>query len=479
MTAFEKPSTNPYLQGNFAPVAEEVELSCPEIEGKIPEDLYGTFFRNGPNAEFRPKKEELYHWFDGDGMIHSIEFKDGKAHYRNRWIETKGLQIERQEGKALWDGYLSLPDFDNAYGMPTKNLANTALVWHADRLLALWEAGPAHEVKLPELATTGMEQFDGKWTGAFTAHPTVDPVTGEMMTFCYSPMKAPYVRYGVVNKDGEVVHKTGIELKGKPVMIHDCAITQGHTLILDMPITFDLDRVMNGGNPFDWDPDNGARIGVIPRFGEGHETKWFDVSIGFIFHVLNAYEEGDEVILEACKADKTTVLADKDQEENNHVEQKARLVQYRLNLKTGEAIEQEIDPVRVEFTRINENYMGQKNRFGYGSRFCLNTSKPLFDAVIKFDREQDTKEVYELGDQIFCGEFVFAPKVGSSSEDDGYYIGFIRDEKNQTSECYILDAQKFSEGPVARIKMPKRVPYGFHAHWVDGQAIEAQKTKLG
>ncbi len=469
-------SPNPFLSGNFAPSTEEVVTECTPLEGKVPTDIEGSFLRNGPNPDLEPAIPGLYHPFDGDGMVHSLSFEGGRLTYRNRWIETAGLQREREAGKALWGGFLSAGKVMPPADMPAKNAANTALVWHAGRLLALFEGGSPHELELPSLRTTGVEDFEGGWRGNFTAHPTVDPGTDEMVTFSYSlGQRPPYVRYGVVNAEGKLVHQTGIDLP-KPVMIHDIAITPSYSLILDLPVTISMERMMRGGMAFDWEPENGARIGVIPRFGQGSEVRWFEIELGYIYHVFNAWEEGSEIVLDACRSGYTKILTKTDEPDP---EEQAKYHQYRLDLETGEVREQQIDDTQIEFSRINENFTGQKNRYGYASRFIQGENIDLlFNGLVKYDREKRGPEVLELGPNRYTQEFVFAPRVHSQSEDDGYLVGLVRDEQAQRSECWLIDAQRFSEGPVARFEIPVRVPYGFHSQWVPGEKIAAQRLRL-
>ena len=452
--------SNEYLEGNFTGVADERTLDCPEVEGQIPTDLAGHFLRNGPNPEFTPPMPDLYHPFDGDGMLHQVHFEQGKATYRNRWIETKGLLREREEGKALWGGFNTIGKIEAPADMPMKNLANTAMVYHNNKLLALWEAGLPHEISLPDLKTVGEENFGGGWNHAVSAHPKVDPVTGELIVFCYGYGAAPFVKYGVVDPKGKVIHETGIDLAGKPVMIHDMAITENYSLIFDMPVTFSLDRVMNGGEAFDWEPENGARIGVVPRYGQGNEIKWFDVQTGYIFHTFNAWEEGDEIVLQACRSERTSILV-ADQTDD----QLGKMRRYRLNMTTGSVSEEKVSSVPMEFSRINETMLGRETRYGYASRFHP-TRGLLFSGILKHDRKDDSIETIELNDTQFHQELVFAPRVNSQSEDDGYVVGFIHDETDNHAECWVIDAQKFSDGPVARVHIPTRVPYGFHANWV-------------
>ena len=452
--------SNEYLEGNFTGVLEQGTLACPEVEGQIPSDLAGHFLRTGPNPEFTPPMPDLYHPFDGDGMIHQIQFDQGKATYRNRWVETRGLLREREEGKALWGGFNTIGKVEPPADMPVKNLANTAMVYHNNKLLALWEAGLPHEVSLPDLQTIGEQNFGGGWNHPVSAHPKVDPVTGELIVFCYTYGEAPFVKYGVVGPTGKVVHETGIDLAGTPVMIHDMAITENYSLIFDMPVTFSLERVMNGGEAFDWEPENGARIGVVPRYGQGSETKWFDVETGYIFHVFNAWEEGDDIVLQACRSERTSILV-ADQTED----QLGKMRRYRLNMTSGSVTEEKVSSIPMEFSRINESMVGRETRYGYASRFHP-TRGLLFSGILKHDRNTDSIETIELDNTQFHQELVFAPRVNSQSEDDGYVVGFIHDETDNHAECWIIDAQKFSDGPVARVHIPTRVPYGFHAHWV-------------
>ena len=465
--------TNIYLEGNFAPVREEVDLPCPEVEGDIPKDLAGFFLRNGPNAALPPLDVKMYHPFDGDGMLHEVAFAGGKASYRNRWIATKGLARERAAGRALWGGFASIGKSEPPPDMPMKNLANTALAWHAGKLLATWEAGSPYVVRMPSLETVGETTFDDGWTDAVSAHPKVDPRTGELILFCYSPVVQPYVRYGVADKNGKVTHKTTIDLQGAPVMIHDMAITDKHSLIFDMPVTFSLERVMNGGPAFGWEPSNGARIGVLPRYADGADIQWFDVQTGYIFHVFNAWEEGDDILVDACLAPQTSILDEKDTPIDA---ERSRMHRYRLNRTTGKVTEGRVSEVRMEFPRVNETYLGTKTRYGYASRFGTDAITLRFGGLVKHDREGDRITELDLPANCHTQEFVFAPKVGSKSEDDGYVVGFVYDENRQASEAWVIDAQRFEKGPIAKVRIPARVPYGFHSHWVSAADVANQRV---
>ena len=227
-------SLNPYLADNFAPVQTESTADQLSVLGEIPLELNGMFVRNEPNPQFPPVG--TYHWFDGDGMLHGVRIQDGKASYRNRYIRTQGFEQERRAGRALFGGLLQ--PLQGGF----KNVANTAIVWHRERLLALWEGGEPHAIAVPSLETLGSHTFGGKLTSPVTAHPKIDPVTKEMMFFGYSLAQPPHVKYSIVSSDGKLLRTVPIELP-VGVMMHDFAITEHYTIFMDLPLTFRRERL--------------------------------------------------------------------------------------------------------------------------------------------------------------------------------------------------------------------------------------------
>ena len=461
-------AANPFLTGNYAPVTEEHIAACPEVTGAIPTDINGHFLRIGPNPVFVPD-EATYHIFDGDGMIHAIQFENGKATYRNRFVDTEGLRLERAKGTWIWKGMASMADLVKGVPPPAeglmKNTANTAMVYHNNTLYALMEAAPPHKMTLPDLGTVGEETFGGKLTHPFTAHPKVDAVTGEMMTFGYAPFP-PFLTYSVISPNGELVHTTPVTMP-KGVMMHDCAITEHFTVFLDMPITFDLQRAMSGGLMLDWEPENGSRLGVIPRYGKDADVKWFDVDVSMVFHVSNAWEEGDEIVVQASRSLRSDISR-ATENAGKHVDmsdQLGQLYEWRLNMNTGKASERHLDTKHhCDFTRINDDLAGRKSRYTYAARFDL-AHDAMFNAELKYDNETGAIQVHELGAGRWGGEGVFVKRDGAKAEDDGYVIMFVWDENAQCSECQIIDARNFEGPPVATIRIPYRVPFGFHAGW--------------
>ena len=460
------PSSNFFLDGNFSPVAEERDTTDMKVIGTIPADLQGHFLRVGPNP-VHVFSEAAYHTFDGDGMIHAIEFTEGKARYRNRFIENEGFKLERAHGDWLYKGMNSLMDPTPApmpEGAPSsKNLANTAFAYHNDTLYALHEPSQPTVITLPGLETEGPTDFNGKLTHPFTAHPKIDKHSGEMMAYGYS-FQAPFVTYSVIDKAGDLIHSTPITLP-RSIFMHDFAATQRYSLFLDFPITLDVGRAIAGGPAVDFEPQYGARIGVMPRYGSDADVQWFDVETGVVIHTANAWDEGDEVVLQASRSNTADIAGAGTSEGNNLQENQGRLHEWRINLKTGCVNERSLSSTPCDFTRVNDDYACHKTRYVYAGIF--NTERAFtFDGILKYDNDTGVTAEFHYGPHCHGGEAVFAPRVGSSSEDDGYLVCFIHDEAENQSECLIIDAKHIEAGPIATILMPFRVPYGFHAGWV-------------
>ncbi|MEO7330142.1 MAG: carotenoid oxygenase family protein [Minicystis sp.] len=467
---------SPYLQGNYAPVHSEIAADALEVVGEIPRDLAGVFVRNSSNPRFLP--EGRYHWFDGDGMIHAIHFEDGKARYRNRWIRTKAFLAEEEAGHALWKGVTERPDFTNPGG-PFKDTANTDLVYHAGRLLALWWlGGEPYVVHLPDLETSGIETYGGKLK-TLSAHPKVDPRTGEMMFFDYKPFP-PYLTYGVISASGELVHRTDIDLPG-PRLQHDMAITERYSILLDMSMMWDPELLAQGKTRVRFFRDKPARFGVLPRLGQGHEIRWFESSAFYMYHTVNAWEEGEKIVILGCKIENP--LADDPQNPQGRREAPSigflRLdpcyCRWTLDLVTGKVTEERLDDAIAEFPRMDNRALGRKSRYSYHARLAAAATM-RFDAVIKYDADTGQQVTHEYAKGSFGGETPFAPRVGGTGEDDGYLLTFVADEQSGASEMHVLDARALDRGPVARVKIPQRVPTGYHTYWVPADELARQRS---
>jgi carotenoid cleavage dioxygenase len=480
--------TSPYLQGAFAPVDDELDADGLEVIGTLPEALDGTYVRNGPNPAFAPIGR--YHVFDGDGMLHAVTLRGGRASYRNRWVRSAGLEAEWEAGHALFGGLseFQLPPQDviDRVGM-MKNTANTSVVEHGGRLLALMEA--ARPIRMDgRLGTLGEFDFDGRLSGSMTAHPKVDPVTGEMVFFGYSPFP-PYLRLHVVDAAGVLVRSVDVDLLG-PVMMHDFAVSATKIVIFDLPAVFDVNAMLTGGAGIRWEPDRGARIGVIDRdelagLPEGATsaadiTRWIDVEPFYVFHFLNAHDAapfgkgagdaGDQVVVEGCRASRLPIaFGDEVLAETVH----PTLHRWTIDPDAGTVTDEPLDDRPGDFPRVDDRFAGLRARYGYVAATGRWGDEAIaFDSVIKHDLWNGTSEVFDYGAGSFAGEAVFAPDPtratgsdGATGEHDAGWLLNLVSSPDGSTELVIVDAQALEE--VARVRMPRRVPFGFHGNWVE------------
>nr|C3VEQ4.1 RecName: Full=Carotenoid 9,10(9',10')-cleavage dioxygenase 1; AltName: Full=Carotenoid cleavage dioxygenase 1; Short=OgCCD1 [Oncidium hybrid cultivar]ACP27629.1 carotenoid cleavage dioxygenase [Oncidium hybrid cultivar] len=495
-----------YLTGNFAPVRDETPpFAALTVHGSLPVCLNGEFVRVGPNPKFSPVAG--YHWFDGDGMIHGLRIKDGKATYVSRYVKTsKLMQEEYFEGakfmkigdlKGLFGLFMvqmellraKLKILDVSYGRST---ANTAMIYHHGKLLALSEGDKPYVIKVLEdgdLQTLGLLDYNKRLAHSFTAHPKVDPFTDEMFTFGYSHT-SPYITYRVITKDGVMLNPVPITIP-EPIMMHDFAITENYAIFLDLPLYFRPKETIKGKLIFTFDPTKKAKFGVLPRYAKDEQLiRWFDLPNCFIFHNANAWEDGDEVVLITCRLKNIDLDL-----VNGAVKEKLenfsnQLYEMRFNMKTGAATQKELSAPMVDFPRINENYTGRKQRYVYCTSFA-NIDK--VNGIVKFDlhAEPETgKKVLEVGGNVlgifdlgpgrFGSEAVFVPREAGTrvEEDDGYLIFFVYDETTGESKVYVIDAKTMSPEPVAVVDLPCRVPYGFHAFFVNEEQIQKQQAEI-
>ncbi len=454
---------NPFLQGNFAPWRMEGEAPDLEVTGTLPRELNGTFYRNGPNPAFEPAGK--YHWFDGDGMIHAITLADGRASYRNRWVASGGLAEERRAGHALATGLLQM----NPTEAPMfKNTANTNIVSHAGRLLALMEAALPTELRLDTLATVGEHDFDGRLSGPMTAHPKMDPETGEMLFFGYSPFP-PHLTYHVADRSGALVRSEPIDVAW-PSMIHDFAVSKDHVIFILCPLVFSFEDMKRRGGAFSWEPERGTRLGVMPRNGGNADVRWFETDASYVFHPLNACEDGDTLVLDVARYDRLGFMTDRAARDPGwDGPDAARLHRWRMDLRQGGVKSEPLDDVSIEFPRADERRLGRRHRFGYVAAAepgAPVTRMPEWTAVRRYDLDRGTMETRAFGAGNGVGEPLFIPRGPDAAEDDGWVIVLSYDRDRNASDFWVLDAQHIAGEAVARVHLPHRVPYGFHGNWV-------------
>lgn len=429
-----------HLKGNFAPIFEEYTELDLEVTGSIPPELCGRYLRNGPN----PQTGQSGHWFLGNGMIHGVELQAGKARgYRNRYVRTPLFE----DPDANWLA---------GAGDLRMSAANTHVIRHAGKILALEEVHLPVEVT-PDLETVGAYDFGGKLTTSMTAHPKICPETGELLFFAYG-LVPPYLTYHRVSAEGVLVQSEEIAVKGA-TMIHDFNITRNYVIFMDLPLVWDLEALGDDGLPIRWSDDYGARIGVMPRNGTNRDVIWYDIDPCYVFHQVNAYEEGDRIVLDVCRRDHMGKPGEPDAS--------PRLHRWTVNQTTGVVAEDPLDDRAIEFPRINDAKVGGKYRYAYVAGFSDENPDLIPIRFHKYDLQGGCSVVtHELSKGRIASEPVFVPAVGHSAEDDGWVLAFVHDEAVNRSELVILDASRFDKEPVARIHLPTRVPAGFHGSWI-------------
>lgn len=460
---------NPYLQGPYAPIDDEIEAHDLEVIGEIPDDLYGIYVRNGPNPRHAP--EGRYHWFDGDGMMHAVRFEDGKASYRNRYVCTEAYGRETEAGEGLWRGLMESAAH-NPPDMPLKDTANTDLIYHNGSLLALWYlAGQPYRVDAETLETLGPETFGGRLDIDVSAHAKVDGRTGEAFFFDQS-FTPPYLAYGVASPEGELVHTAPIEVPG-PRQPHDMAITENYAILMDLSLFADPEALKRGRYRIKFHRDLPSRFAVLPRRGGGDEVRWFEAKPCYVYHVVNSWEEGDEIVLVGCRVKNPEPEPADDSplaQMLAYLRLDAQLYEWRFDLETGQTRERILDDDNTEFPTIAASQSGYKGRYAYNVHISPESTL-IFDGLFKFDLESGGVQRHWFGEGRCGSEAPFAPRPDAQAEDDGYLVSFVHDLRQNRSEVVILDAQDIEAEPIGRVLLPQRVPLGFHAAWVPGQEV--------
>ena len=446
-------TTNPYLQGNFAPVHEEVTATELVVKGRVPESLSGRYLRNGPNPVSVPEPA-AYHWFTGDGMVHGIRLRDGRAEwYRNRWVRS--AEVARVLGEEPRPGPVHA-------GMDFA--ANTNVIGHAGRTFAIVEAGARPYELTDELATIGPCDFGGTLSGGYTAHPKRDPLTGELYAVSYYFGWGDDVEVTVVDTARARSSSRRVTMGG-PVSVHDTAITQRYVVLLDLPVTFSMEAAAAGARfPYRWQEDYHACIGLLPRDADSTEVVWHDVDPCYVFHPMNAYDvaDGDGIVLDVVRHPsmfRTQLLGP--------AEGSPTLERWHLDGHGSAVKEERLDDRGQEFPRVDERRVGLPYRYGYAVAVAESDGIVGTESVlIRHDLERGTSSSRSFGRGASLGEAVFVPRAGDAGESDGWLMTLVHSDETGSSALHILNADDLEGEAQAVIELPQRVPAGFHGNWV-------------
>jgi carotenoid cleavage dioxygenase-like enzyme len=456
---------------NLAPIPFECDAPFLKITGELPRELNGTLYRNGPNPQFDVPGA---HWFVGDGMLHAFQLENGRASYRNRWVRTPKWQAEHDTGRALFGGFgRKLPDAPAS--LTDGGVANTNIVFHAGRLLALEEAHLPTEIEPGTLQTRGYCDYKGGLyqdglAGPFTAHPKIDPVSGEMVFFGYNAAGpfSPALSYGTISAAGAITRFERFEAPFAS-MVHDFIVTENHVLFPVLPITGSMARAMAGQPPYAWEPEKGAYVGVMKRDGAVKDIVWFRGENCYVFHVMNAWEEGNRITADVMQFEEAPLFPHPDGSPTDPNKSRARLCRWSFDLagNTDRFTQTYLDDLTGEFPRIDDRRAGLKTSHGWYA--CANADLPMFGGLaglVHVDGRGARLEKYLLPAGDTLSEPVFVARGEEATEACGWLLTVVWRARENRSDLAVLNATDIASGPIALVHLGHRVPDGFHGNWM-------------
>jgi carotenoid cleavage dioxygenase-like enzyme len=436
----------PPTSRGYRPVAEEATVRLPEVAGRLPARLDGSFLRIGPNP-LSGARDPRQNILAGDPMVHGLRIRAGRVEwYRNRWLRTG-----RVSG-ALG----TLPAPGPRHGLSED--CNGNLLRHAGRLFAVGDGGVLPTEIDEELRTVARSDFDGTLRGGFSAHPEHDPLTGELFaTAAYH--ERPHLRFLTLGPDAAVRRDVPIEVKA-PGMVHAFSLTERYAVVYDLPVLFDPAAAAAGSRvPYSWKDGHGARLGVLRRECEDPaDVLWIEIEPCYVFHPLNAYEEGRELILDVVRH--TRVF---DRDRLSPGESQPTLWRWTVDPVAGTVAQRQLSDLPQEFPRVDERYRTVRHRYGFAVAMDCHRHGPFAGgALLRHDLEAGRTDVHEFGPGRQTGEPAFVPRSDDAPEGDGWLLSLVYDEASDRSELIVLDTREFGGDPVATV----RVPHGLHSAWI-------------
>jgi len=446
-----------YLSGNFAPVAETTAWS-PVVEGRLPDALTGTLFRHGPNPLIVDANDPNYSWFAGDGMVHLTTFEAGTCRsYRSRMVRTDAVAASIGESPVGGPPPLIV------------DTSNTSVVSCFGRILSTTETAVPYELDRTG-ATLGRFDFGGGLTHGLSAHPKWDPVRRELHHVSYAVAGAPYLVWQVIDRDGRITRTTPIDLPTS-TMVHTMSLTERHVVIYDSPIEFDPTMLEQGfGFPYRWNSNRPTRLGVIARDGDP-TVRWVEIEPCMVFHDQGAHDvlsaDGTVRAIEVVVPVYDRMF---DSDLGGPAGAVSILEQWTIGLVTGTLVRTPLDDRGHEFPRVNDALGLAAPRFVYTVAGTTGGAAPISgegNQLAKHDLRAGTIETVSCGPASEAGEALFvADPARAADEDGGWLMSYVYDATGDMSRIVVIDAQDITAGPVASVRLPVRVPFGFHNTWV-------------
>ncbi|KAL2786704.1 carotenoid oxygenase [Aspergillus keveii] len=478
------------FQGFMKPCRFEGEIRDLEVEGTIPDRIDGTFFRVMPDPQYIPFIENDP-WFNGDGSISAFQVRGGRVNFKQRYVQTEKVVRERQANKALLGKYRN--KYTDAVEFKVRSTANTNVLYFNGKLLACKEDSPPYMLDPSTLDTIGLCDFDGQLPSmTFTAHPKIDPVSGELVGFGYEAKGdgTPDVCYYSITPDGKFTETVWLVA---PVvgMIHDFAVTENWVVFPIIPQTCDIERMKQGGERWQWDPNLPVYFGVLPRRGaQGSDVKWFRSPNAFPGHVYNAYEEAGNVHVDISISDKNVFFWWPDAEGNSPDPREIAAFLFRFTIDPT-ATDLDLPPAELllqennEFPRIDDRWSMKKHHHGFFNLMDMTAGTnwpaimpvvgggfPPYNSLGHLDLRTNKLDKYFPGPTHFAQEPAFVPRSETAEEGDGYLLALVNNYATMLSELHIVDTRNFTK-PQAVVYLPVRLRPGLHGNWVDAKDMES------
>jgi all-trans-8'-apo-beta-carotenal 15,15'-oxygenase len=484
----EKQETKSYnlkeWQRGYESQPGEYEYLIEEVEGQIPPELEGTLFRNGPGL-LDIYGTPVQHPFDGDGMITSFAFKDGKCFFRNRFVQTEAYLQEKKAGKILYRGVFGTQKpggwLNNIFDLRLKNIANTNVIYWGGKLLALWEAALPYRLNPANLETIGLDYLDGILAegDSFAAHPWVDPSChldgGQpcLVNFAIKPGLSTTITVYELNPQGKLLRRHDHQVPGF-AFIHDFVITPNYCIFFQNPVTYNpfpfLFGLKGAGECVEFRQNQPTKIIIIPRTPPHKEVRILEADAGFIFHHANAFEQGNRIYIDSICYKTLSQIDPKTsyREIDFDTLSPGQLWRFTVDLSQGVVEKQMLEGRCCEFPSINPDKVGRNYRYLFIGAGHHPTANAPLQAILKLDLETKERQLYSFATQGYVGEPIFVPKPRATKEDEGWVMTLVYDAGNHRSDLVIFEGENFDRGPIARLHLKHHIPYGLHGSWLKG-----------
>lgn len=471
---------SPMFAGVNAPCRIEADIQDLEVEGEIPREIDGAFYRVAADHQFPPRFTNDVP-FNADGMVSMFRFQDGHVHLKSRYVQTDRWKAERAAGKALFGRYRNKWTDDPSVAGMNRNLANTNVLIHHGVLLALREDSPPVAMDPVTLQTIGNWNFHGTLPGpTCSAHCKIDPVTGNLVGFGFAA-KGDFTRdvvYFEVNPQGRVIHQSWFELPYYEEQ-HDCGVTKDYIIFPAVPIMGAGDEGLKAGlTHYGWDPKREIYLGVLPRFGKGSDIRWFTAPNQFTSHVMNAFNDGTKAHIDLCRASGNLFpfFPEWGKPWDPRGMADVKLTRWSVDMAEGGKTPESATPFANvttlsdflgEFPRNDDRYQMRSYRHGWMLGFS-GTRNTLGHVDLK----SGTTERWEAPVTSPVMEPCFIPRAPDAPEGDGWIVQALTNGQTMLTEVNLFEATHIAKGPIAIVKLPLRLKPAYHGSWSNASSIK-------